>query len=364
MESLPIIIAVVGVIATIFAYVFGSHSADTKVLALKEKLDDSNATSKPKASVSKKAPKKKKTQQKKAVKTEDSKKLSEVKDSLKKLKGQLHSAKDEIKSLKEDAKKRKKTSRNTNAKKNSDVIFSLREEVGELKSALENAKLKTKTKAREKAPVEKTIETEGLDDASKKIVDEIEAQHREKLKKVNDKHRKLEKESKSKLRKASSNVDKQRRRADNNDRAYKITQRQVDVLQERIAFLEKGENAVQIAAPGLVDASTQPKTKKLPATKAPESMVEEIDDAVPGGLEAPSEPTTIEMSPDLADELFKPSTDESDIASPSSIAEESTRQTLRLDDVRMTNQLEIPDMKKSLAEPSAVDEAWAEFDVD
>lgn len=375
METLPIIIAVVGVIATVIAYVVGSHASDTKVLALNEKLDAMG--SKPvKTSPKKKSSPKTQTATPKA---KDNKKLNELKETVKKTKNQLHSAKAEIKTLKENAKSTKKSTTNNSAKKDADLIFNLREEVGELKSALENAKTQVSQKKKEKpVQVERVVETEGMDDSAKAIVNELETAHRTKIKSLNDKHKKTEKETRQKMRAASSNVDKQRRRADNNDRAYKITQRQVDALQERISFLEKGPNdkpvELQVASVAVTATPEVRVTSELKAKPAPVKTQEPLSesDEVPVGLTAPSEPTTIEMSPDIAESLFNSSDEDtakiavsvdSLVASPSSVEEEPSRQTMRLDDVRLTNELESP-AKNKLSEASAVDDAWAEFDVD
>lgn len=385
METVTVIIiaAVVGVISAAFAYFFGSHASDSKVLELKEKLDAKG--SRPVKSEKKKTSPKAQA----APKAKDNKKLNELKDTVKKTKSQLHSAKAEIKTLKEAAKSKKNSTKNNGAKQDADLIFKLREEVGELKGALENAKTKATQKRQEKPAerVEKQVETEGLDDASREVISQLETAHRTKLKSLTEKHRKTEKEIRQKMRAASGNVDKQRRRADNNDRAYKITQRQVDALQERISFLEKGPDdkpvALQIAtatvaAPAAVATPDVRTTSKLPVNtdtevRSTQALPTSDVEKVPGGLTAPSEPTTIEMSPDIAESLFNSTDDgapkiavsvDSLVASPSSVEEEPSRQTMRLDDIGLTNELEAAPKKDKLSEASAVDDAWAEFDVD
>lgn len=348
MDPVTIIVAVIGLVVAIAAYVFGSHSSDTKVLALKEKLDAMD--SKPSKNIAKNVSSKSKSAPK-AKEAKDNKKLNELKETVKKTKSQLHSAKAEIKTLKEEAKSKKKESKNPGAKQDADLIFKLREEVGELKSALETAKTSASKKKNEKqnTQVERVVDTEGMDDSSKAAIHELETAHRAKLKSLNEKHRKSEKEIQKKLRAASGNVDKQRRRADNNDRAYKITQRQVDALQERIAFLEKGpdDKPVQlqiaaVAAATVVEAKV-PETKIVDKEVLRETVVtdssSEAEEMVPSGLSKPSEPTTIEMSPDIADEIYNTSGDTPKVP------------------VSVDSLVAAPDS-------SAVDDAWAEFDVE
>ncbi|MEZ4458461.1 MAG: hypothetical protein R3E66_01785 [bacterium] len=174
--------------------------------------------------------------------TKTQKELSELKDEVKSLKTKLHDLKSENKDLKEAVENQAKPV------VGNDALFDLRQELAAAKA--EVSALKAAPKAASKpapepkvevveAPQDKpaakvasanTVDADELKALRKKYEGELESQKRELLATISD--------LKAKLRNTSENMEKQRRRADNNDRAFKITQRQLDAVQERTELLE------------------------------------------------------------------------------------------------------------------------------
>ena len=380
---------VFGLVGAVIGFIYANYQANSKIVDLSDALEAAKKTDRKSA---------KKSQKKSEGSTDSAKQanqdLKKAKDEIKTLKKQIYDLKEASKATPQPEKPSKKDKKKKK-KGNDDVVFTLREEIGELKAKLANAQ-ETIAAAPKPAAVVEESEPEEDDPSASPEVQELKKSHREQIKALNAKHADAEREYKQKLKKTSSNVDKQRRRADNNDKAYKITQRQVDGLQERIAYLEKELRHAGSPAP-VVAASVAPasETAEIPvhasmdddnvgAHEAPTAVVD--DSPAPGFLMTKeAEPNTIEISEDLADDLLAEA-DRSDAFETAHVDEiRSTAPLSAVDPSEVEKRTPISDEEdtsgntemltpKALAEAgivadepsetSSVDDAWAEFDVD
>lgn len=389
--DLGLIGIMVGFGCLVAGYLFGSFKSNKQIVDAVQERDDA-------LEKLRKADKKssKKADKKEAQAPTKSKELKEAKSEIKKLKKQVYDLKEAQKNAPKPKKSKKK---NKKGKSNdSDVIFELREEIGDLKSKLVAAE-DALANAPKAVVADVDVEAPETNASDSEEVKALKDKQREQLKALKDKNFASEKEIKQKLKKASSNVDKQRRRADNNDKAFKIAQRQVDGLQERIAQLERELNGTAAPVPQ-VTTKVADSTAEIPVHAAvdpdPEPTPEPVQDDAPAPgfvMTKEAEPNTVEISEEMADDILAEADEELGMTERSTVdlTPESLRSTAPLaamdpstpDQPAQTEEEEGDDGKGSTAiltpkalaeagfdpgalgdEASSVDDAWAEFDVD
>jgi myosin heavy subunit len=152
-------------------------------------------------------------------------------------------------------------------------IASLRAEIERLKRALDT-------------------ETNNL----RRSADEAYSVSQKQLQHAQREHREADDELRKKLKATARDVDRQRRRADNNDKAYKITQRELDAARDRVRLLEEAlQRASFAAASAAVVASQEAPAKEAqaePASVAPVAVVAPI-----AALTPPAKPELEEVEP-------------------------------------------------------------------
>ena len=194
--------------------------------------------------------------------------LDEARDEIKDLKKQVYDLKKSSKQLKKQVKDAEDEA--TPVVPNNDVVFELHEQIAELKT--DNARLEDELKAAKRAKRAASAEVERPKPEPKKSKDDDSAQPAAAAADTSGLEREIDelrdeiKDLNRRLKSTAANVDKQRRRADNNDKAYKITQRQYDAAQERIALLEAGGATVSPPAPKPA-AKPEPKAAPKPEPK-------------------------------------------------------------------------------------------------
>lgn len=235
-----IAIAIMVVLALVAAFFFKENaSLHKQVVSLDEQLREAQHT---KSSPSKSSKSDKQSEKTATVDPELERDLDDARTEIKDLKKQVYDLKSESKGLKKQLKDAT-TDRPASTAPDSEMLFELREQIAELSTenarledALEEARSRRpapkpeppKEKKPEPPPAAAASASAGADTASlREKYDKEIAGLRDELRDLN-----------RKLKSTASNVDKQRRRADNNDRAYKITQRQYDAAQERVTLLE------------------------------------------------------------------------------------------------------------------------------
>ena len=238
----------------------------------------------------------KKTDTKGDKKTSDTpsatdKEFEDARSEIKELKKQVYDLKQETKDLRKQAKDAPTDDRPKVA--DSDVVFELREEIAQLKAEISRLQTEARSEARTvetprqepKSVPEDTREADPqeLRDLQAKLEKQIEAAQQDARKEVS--------EIESRLKKTAANVDKQRRRADNNDRAYKITQRQLDAAQERIELLEAQLKKAGFGAEAPADAAAA-----VPQTAGPREEVAAGAAVVKRKAKTPETRTTSEFA--------------------------------------------------------------------
>ncbi len=167
--------------------------------------------------------------------------LSETKDEVKALKTQVYELKNENKDLKGEVEDLAKPA------VGNDALFELRQELAEAKAQVAalgqkpaRAAAPTPAPVADKvvadAPVERAPREARVADADE--IKELRKRYEAEIREVRNEANAAVNDLKSKMRATSQNTEKQRRRADNNDRAFKITQLQLDAVQERTVLLE------------------------------------------------------------------------------------------------------------------------------
>ena len=213
------------------------------------------------------------------------KELDEARDEIKDLKKSLYDIKSENKTLRQDIEQAKEA----RPVADSDALFALRQELGQAKAELAEWKERASSKPRTRVestpeptrapePVRKEVEKAGpAPTASAEEIRKLEEGHQAELRALRDEMRALEAELTDRLKKTSRNVNKQRQRADNNDRAYKITQRQLDAAQERIDYLEgqlKKSTFIAQSSAGAAAEATEPLPAAVTEKTGDEAKVE------------------------------------------------------------------------------------------
>ena len=174
-----------------------------------------------------------------------------------------------------------------------DALFDLRMELSEAKAEVETLKSKLASKPskskkdREPEPVQepepvKAVEPEvSAEPPSGDDIDAIHADYKSRLNKLDSKLKAQEKDLRDKLRSKTREADQNRKRADNNDKAYRITQRELDATRERLRLLEdimrkmKFAEQANAAAPEAIEAAEATEsTEAAPAASAPEAQTQ------------------------------------------------------------------------------------------
>lgn len=282
MEPLTIIlstVAFIGFAFGLYSFIVTGKQREALLLA-KKNLDEQRAklADSRKSSSSKKSATKKKAVKKESNKAAESAtvsgKSSQHSEEIHEIKKELSSSKDELKNLKQknydlaqqldETREELETATRTAGTLSQDVLFDLRQELAEAKANLANKKSGPKKEspalaqgdsAAQEAPVDfkKTMISTPVSSAPRDVaadadasqtselraeLEELKSSTDEQLRAAKKDLQRSERETQKKLKKAGRTADQQRRRADNNDKAYKITQRQLDVARERIEYLE------------------------------------------------------------------------------------------------------------------------------
>ncbi len=279
------IIAAIAFLALAAYFFFENSGLHKKIVGLDEALREAQSkkpakTDKPaKAETSSKSEGKKPEPAVAAANLEVERDLDDARSEIKDLKKQIYDLKKGSKDLRQQV---KDASEDRVADvPDSDMLFDLREELADLKA--ENARLEEAAKQARKAPRAEPTPPPRAEPTPAPVavvtssgdadVDALRAKYEKELDTLRQEVRELDR----KLKSTASNVDKQRRRADNNDRAYKITQRQYDGAQERVELLEAQAKRADFA----------PATPATPATPAAPAPVAATKPAAPAAPAAP-----------------------------------------------------------------------------
>lgn len=319
--TIAIAVFVIGLVALVIGIVLGKQGNDARVVfedAKKDLDDEREELAKERASASssskKKSTKKKSEPESKKeatlapaaaapsseVEDELRQQVSDIKSKLDKQRQKNHDITRERDDLRTELEKAKNPSKGAIDQV---ALVDLRMELSEAKAEVEQYKLKVaelekggkkgKKKVEEPAPEpvevkkeepkERAPAAEG-DAADAVDVDAIHDDYRAKLKRTEDKARKEEGELRDKLRKLGREADNHRRRADNNDKAYRITQRELDAAREHIRLLNEQLKRARFASSS---AAAQAPGDDAPA-EAPEEEVTQV---------APDTDATVEVDP-------------------------------------------------------------------
>src|SRR5690554_6760918 len=270
------VLALAGILFGFWAFATAKKDRNAYLLA-KTELEQKRAqlTSDRKSSGSSKKKTEKKESKKVAEKPKASEKSTQQSDEIRAIKEELSSNKDELKSLKQknydlaqqldEAQKGLETAARTSGAPSQELLFDLRQELAEAKAEVANLRA-NKGGSKKAAAASKdddfAAEQQAAVDSKKTLISTpvstaprdaaadaqnsdaqaelaaLKSSSDEQLRAAKNDLQRLEKETQNKLKKAGRTADQQRRRADNNDKAYQITQRQLDVARERIEYLE------------------------------------------------------------------------------------------------------------------------------
>ncbi len=219
----------------------------------------------------------------KAEKSKQEKELQEAREEIKKLKSKLHELKGEVKDLKVAEAEAPQPI------VNSEGLFELREELAKAKAEAVEWKAKAEAKpAKEARKEEKPVVVEAPRDSAPAVASAASPQNDEALKRLQTQLENLKKDHykvqdelknlKDRAKKGGRNSDKERRRADDNDRAYRITKSQLDVTLDRVSYLEGKLAAAGIAVevqevPVLAPA---PRRAPMPVVDVRDAVKEEV----------------------------------------------------------------------------------------
>src|SRR5690554_7236359 len=269
------VLALAGILFGFWAFATAKKERNAHLLA-KTELEQKRAqlTSDRKSSGSSKKKTEKKESKKVAEKPKASEKSTQQSDEIRAIKEELSSNKDELKSLKqknydlaqqlEEAQKGLESATRDSAAPSQELLFDLRQELAEAKAEVANLRANKggSKKAAASKDEDSAAELQAAVDSKKTLISTpvsaaprdaaadaqssdaqaelaaLKASSAEQLRAAKNDLQRLEKETQNKLKKAVRTADQHRRRAENNDKAYKITQRQLDVARERIEYLE------------------------------------------------------------------------------------------------------------------------------
>jgi HAMP domain-containing protein len=290
MDPISLVVLLAGVVlAAVGAWLMNEGSRARRAYALKEeelKQERAKLEKKAPAKISKPV----KAEEPKPVKAEapqKSKALEEAQDEVKELKKQVYDLKQELK----DARSAEKKARESQSGVDQTTLLEAREELSAAKSEMLKWKAKAETLEAQGKKVKAVEPTEDAPVAPVKVTYQIDEDELDRLRAENEKlrsgkestrsmvdeRRRIEAEFKKKLSNAARQTDQERRRADNNDKAYKVTQRQLDAARERLEFLEAELKRAQFA-PAKPAATPTPapveKAAEPAATPAPEPAAE------------------------------------------------------------------------------------------
>jgi len=214
----------------------------------------------------------------------------------------------------------------------------LQQKIKELeKEARSGKKTSKKAEATEEAAEEpkpkKKPKKEAVEAPAGESADELRAHYEERLAELRSEKDDLESDLRRKLNNSLIATDRERRRADNNDKAYLVTQRELDAARERLGLIEERIRKAAFAAESTQEAEAAPEV-------APHG------DPVMDDAKAVAEKSSV-----LA--LAAPSDEEDEVAATSHAEAEA-----EVEDIA------IPEEPTGLAEASAADEQWAELGED
>lgn len=222
------------------------------------------------------------------------------------------------------------------------ALVDLRMELSEAKAQVEQYKVEVsalqkaqKSRPAKPAPVEEPAEPVEvakpveLPEPKADDTEDIKAlrdEYKQKVREAEDKGRQEAGELREKLKRSGRESDNQRRRADNNDKAYRITQRELDAAREHVTLLNEQLKRARFAATSAQEAGdvAQPSAKATPQAEpvkpAPQAAVSPVtsEDQPQKAADADTiqEPThslqddaTIEVDPAIMDAVAELSAD-------------------------------------------------------
>lgn len=240
----------------------------------------------------------------KAEKSKQDKELQEAREEIKKLKSKLHDLKGEVKDLKVAEAEAPQPI------VDSEGLFELREELAKAKADAAEWKAKAEAKpAKEARKEEKPVVVDAPREVAPAVASVAAPQNDEALKRLQNQLENLKKDHykvqdelknlKDRAKKGGRSADKERRRADDNDRAYRITKSQLDVTLERVSYLEG-----KLAAAGIVVEAQQvpvltpaPRRAPMPVVDVRDAVKEEVVAEPETQVATPAEVETPEAAP-------------------------------------------------------------------
>lgn len=320
--------------------------------------------------------------------------LKQLRKDHKQLKKKNHDASTELQSLRSKDKAQRDTKRQASTQDSGAqaALVDLRMELGDVRQELETWKARAKSKPEpapqpvvahvpepKPEPIVHTEIPEGADvDDLKVKIKELEAAYEKKLH-----HSKREadgqaRDLREKSKRTSLTAERERRRADNNDKAYTITQRELDASRARVRMLEDQLHKVQFVATTatnqLIAQQDVSEPTSLSSSKE-DSVVVEVDaqtDEQPDGQvdhdnAINQEPSNAPVNEDVVVEAdahteSKDVTSEDQTETPE--ADASTGGEPQDDSAtEAVSEFQIKE-PQGLAEVSAVDDAWSDFDLE
>lgn len=325
--------------------------------------------------------------------------LKQLRKDHKQLKKKNHDATQELSTLRSKDKaqrdiKRKASTQDSGAQA---ALVDLRLELADVREELETWKARAQAKPEpvvaelapepEPEPVVHTEIPDGADVEELKVkIKQIEAAYEKKLHHAKREADQAARELREKSKRTSLTAERERRRADNNDKAYTITQRELDASRARVRMLEEQLHKVQFVATTATNQliAQQDTAPQEPSSMEEDSVVVEVDaqtDELPDGQldhedtseQAPAqEPVNEDVvveadaqteDSDVSDE-DQTQTPEADATTGGEPQEEDAQETApQEDETQIDSGLKIKHTN-GLAEVSAVDDAWSDFDVE
>lgn len=179
----------------------------------------------------------------------------------------------------------------------------------------------------------------------------------------------LERELREKLKRTARKVEDERRRADNNDKAYLITQRELDAARERLRLLDDQLNRAEFVASTAINhmTSAPAPADEAPAAPAPKeeavaAQAPAVEPVAEPAAEVTAEPAAetapVEAQPEPAAEPEVEPAVEAEVEAEAA-PQEAPEQEVEIDEsLRAAVHAE----PEGLSETSGVDEAWADLE--
>ena len=170
----------------------------------------------------------------------------------------------------------------------------------------------------------------------------------------------LERELREKLKRTARKVEEERRRADNNDKAYLITQRELDASRERLRLRDDQLNRAEFVAATAINHMTSAPTPEVePEQTTQQEEPAQLVEATPEATAAPQEEAVAaEATPQEAAPVEAQPEVEAEVAAEAA-PQEAPEQEVEIDE---SLRAAVHGEPEGLSETSAVDEAWADFE--